>query len=151
PLHRGPALLTKRHSLQQAQNVAQFQRASVTWITLGGGRAAWQRCRGEDSASAPRCERVVRTRWCPISLGTDWRSSARRRTARQHDHAGPDLDAGVEVRDVLVGQPDAARRYEGADGRGLVGAMDAVERLAQVERAGAERVAGTAGHEARQI
>src|SRR5262249_975241 len=40
---------------------------------------------------------------------------------------------------------------EGADGRRLIGAVDAVNRLAEIERARTERIAIAAGHEARQI
>ena len=79
------------------------------------------------------------------------RGGGGRRLARQHHHARSDLDAGVEVGDVVVGEPDAARRHEGADGRGLVGPVDAVQRLTEVKRARAERVAVAACHEARQI
>src|SRR5262249_20692262 len=61
--------------------------------------------------------------------------------ARQHHHAGADLHPRVEVGDVLIGEADAVRRYEAADGRGLVGAVDAVERIAEIERARAERIA----------
>ena len=71
--------------------------------------------------------------------------------ARQHHDAGADLHAAVEILDILVGQPDAARRDVFADRRGLVGAVDAVERLAEIERARAERIAFAARHEARQI
>src|SRR5262249_21703220 len=47
--------------------------------------------------------------------------------------------------------PDAARGHEGADGRGLIGAVDAVHRLPEIESARAERVGLAASHEARQI
>ena len=76
---------------------------------------------------------------------------SRRRAARNHDDAGADLDAFEQVGDVLVQHADAARRDELADRRGLVGAVDAVDGRAEIHRAGAERVAGAAGHEARQI
>src|SRR4029077_15259323 len=48
--------------------------------------------------------------------------------------------AGVKILDVVVGQPDAAGRHVLADCRGLVGAVDAVERLAEIERARAAGV-----------
>src|SRR5690606_4725067 len=67
------------------------------------------------------------------------------------DDTRTDLHTAVEVFDVLVQQPDTARRNGLADGRRLVGAVDAVERLAEIERARAERVAGAAGHHARQV
>ena len=86
------------------------------------------------------------------AVGSRWRCrSGRRRLARQHHHARADLHPGVEVGDVLVGEPDAARGHEGADGRRLIGAVDAIDRLAEIESARAERIAVTAGHEARQI
>src|SRR3954471_23749007 len=68
-----------------------------------------------------------------------------------HDHLGADGNAIIEIADVGVDQPETSRRHRGADRVGTVGAMDAIYRGAEVERAGAERVAGTAGHEARQI
>ena len=37
------------------------------------------------------------------------------------------------------------------DGRGIIGAVDAIHRAAQIHGAGAERVAGAAGHETRQV
>src|SRR5262249_40951912 len=73
------------------------------------------------------------------------------RPARQHDNASADLHAAVEILDVLVDQTNAARRYERADGRGLIGSVNAVQRLAEIERACAERIARSARHEPRQI
>src|SRR5439155_14790259 len=74
-----------------------------------------------------------------------------RRATRHHHHAGADLDAIEQVGDVLVQHADATGGYELADRRGLVGAVDAVDGRAEIHRAGAERIAGAAGHEARQI
>ena len=71
--------------------------------------------------------------------------------ARQHHHARAHLDAGVQVRDVLVGEPDAARGYEGPDGGRLIGAVNAINGVTEIKRARAERVAIAAGHEARKI
>src|SRR5262249_56382107 len=48
-------------------------------------------------------------------------------------------------------EANAARGHEGPDGRGLIGAVDAVHGLAEIERARTERVGLAAGHEARQI
>ncbi|BAR54742.1 hypothetical protein NK6_1558 [Bradyrhizobium diazoefficiens] len=76
---------------------------------------------------------------------------SRRRTTRHHHHARADLDPVEQVRDVLVQHADAAGGDELADRRGLVGAVDAVDGRAEIHRAGAERIAGAAGHEARQI
>ena len=74
-----------------------------------------------------------------------------RRLAGQHDDAGADLHAAVEILDVLVEHADAAGRNIMADGRGLVGAVDAVERVAEIHGARAERIARPARHLPRQI
>ena len=52
---------------------------------------------------------------------------------------------------VGIDQPEAAGRDASADRLRLIGAVDAVDRGAEIKRAGAERVARAAGHEARQI
>ena len=41
----------------------------------------------------------------------------------------------IEIDYVLVRQPDAFRGDEGADGRGPIGSVDAIRRLAKIERA----------------
>src|SRR6201999_3895180 len=53
--------------------------------------------------------------------------------------------------DVFVGEADATRRDELAYGGGIVGAVNAVFTGAEIHRARAERIAGAAGDEARQI
>ena len=58
----------------------------------------------------------------------------------QHDNASPKLNASVEIFDILIDQTDAARRHEGSNSGGLIGAMDAIERLAQIKRPRAKRV-----------
>src|SRR5882672_7338412 len=68
-----------------------------------------------------------------------------------HHDLGADLDAAVEVDDVLIAHADAARGHLRADGPGLVRAVDAVERRAEIHRARAERIFRTAGHVARQV
>src|SRR2546423_4612999 len=68
-----------------------------------------------------------------------------------HDHRRSDRDAIVEVHDVLIGHPEAARGHRLADGLRLVRAVDAVERGAEIHSARAERVVETAGHVARQV
>src|SRR6516164_7434386 len=70
---------------------------------------------------------------------------------RQHDHFGANIDSAVEIDDVLIDQSDAAARYATADGRGLIGAVNAIDRVAKIYCASAERIAETAGHEARQV
>ena len=76
---------------------------------------------------------------------------SRRRAAGHHHDAGADLDALEQVGDVLVQHADAARGDELADGRGLVGAVDAVHGRAEIHGARTERITGAAGHEARQV
>src|SRR5262249_7110658 len=75
----------------------------------------------------------------------------RGRLAGQYYDAAPHLDAAIEIFDILVEQSNAPGRHERADGRGLVGAVNAVQRLAKIERASAQRIARPARHEARQI
>src|SRR6185437_6258247 len=59
--------------------------------------------------------------------------------------------AVVEVGDVVIGHAEAAGRYRLSDGFRLVGAVDPVQRRAQIQRAGAERVVDAAGHVARDV
>src|SRR5260370_36104628 len=61
-------------------------------------------------------------------------------TGSDHDDLGADADAAIEIDHIVVAHRDAARRYVGADGPGLVGAVDAVERRAQIHRARAGRI-----------
>ena len=49
-------------------------------------------------------------------------------------------DAGEELFDVLIAQADAAVRFGKADGRGCVGAVDAVALRAEPNPAGADRI-----------
>ena len=70
-------------------------------------------------------------------------------SAWQHHHVGTDPHPAIEVLDVLVGQTNAARRNELADGRWLVGAVDAIERVAEIERTRAERNACSSRHHPR--
>src|ERR1700751_2743507 len=68
-----------------------------------------------------------------------------------NDHLGADGAAIVEIGDAGVDQAEAARGHLGADRVGTVGAVDAVDGSAKVHGACAERIAGAAGPEARQI
>ncbi len=52
--------------------------------------------------------------------------------------------------DVLVHHPEAARRRGPADRTGIVGAVDAVDRAAEIERLGTERIAHAARYGDRQ-
>src|SRR6478736_5051018 len=67
------------------------------------------------------------------------------------DDLGADRHAFVEVGDVAVDQAEAAGGDGGADRVGPVGAVNAIHRGAEIHRPRAQRVAGTTGHEARQI
>src|SRR5580704_11232488 len=68
-----------------------------------------------------------------------------------HDDPGADIDAAIEVDDILIAHPDAARRHVGTDRPGFVGTVDTVERRPQIHRAGAERILWTAFHVPRQV
>src|ERR1041385_1343138 len=72
------------------------------------------------------------------------------RTLPDHDR-GADRNALVEIAHVGVGQTEAAGRHRGADGLRLIGAVDSIHRVAEIECARAERIARTPGHPARQI
>src|SRR6476659_9928471 len=67
------------------------------------------------------------------------------------DDLGADGYAFVEVGDVAIDQPEAAGGDGGADRVGPVGAVNAIHRGAEIHCSRPQRVAGTAGHEARQI
>src|SRR5262249_39439554 len=62
-----------------------------------------------------------------------------------------DGSARIEVDDVAIGETETSRRHRFADRLGLVGAVNAVNRAAEIHGTGAHRVPGTSGHEARQI
>src|SRR5882672_4807523 len=64
-----------------------------------------------------------------------------------HDHLGADRDTLIEVGDVGVDQPEATGGDGGADGVRSVGAVAAIDGGAEIHRTGAERIAGSAGHE----
>src|SRR6266704_2289341 len=68
-----------------------------------------------------------------------------------HNNFGADRNAIVEVGNVGIDQPEATGGDRGADRIRPIGAVDAVDGGAEIHRAGAERVAGSAGHEAWQI
>src|ERR1700746_4113439 len=72
-------------------------------------------------------------------------------SAWQHQHVSTDPDPAIEVLDVLVGQTNAARGHELADRRRLVGAVYAIERVAEIERTRAERIACSSRHHPRQV
>ena len=43
-------------------------------------------------------------------------------------------DLKAKIFDVIVGEPDAARGHEAADGRRLIGPVDAIHRVAEIQR-----------------
>ena len=55
-----------------------------------------------------------------------------------NNHCGADFGAIVEIDNVVIGHADAARRGRCADGMRLVGAVDAVLGVAEIQRARAE-------------
>src|SRR5262249_21190908 len=59
------------------------------------------------------------------------------RALRQHYDLGADINAAEQVGHVFIGQANAARRDELADGRGIVGAVNAVLAGAEIHCAGA--------------
>src|SRR5271165_844009 len=67
------------------------------------------------------------------------------------DHLRSHRHAIEEIGHVLVDEAEAARRYSVADRLRLVGAVNAIDGLAQIKGARAHRIAGAPGHEARQI
>src|SRR5260370_25213500 len=75
----------------------------------------------------------------------------RRVCCRQHDDARTYRHTAVKVLNVLIGQTNATRRYEGGDRRWLIGPMDSIFRVAEIHGARAEGIGFTAGHEARQV
>src|SRR5712691_6643551 len=68
-----------------------------------------------------------------------------------HDDLGPDRNPVVEIHDVPIHQAEAARRNRMADRLRLIGAVDAVDRVAEIKGTRPERIARAAGHEPRQI
>ena len=111
---------------------------------------ARRRLRGCNFARSERAEARSRVLSLPNKgLQTRLLTSATLRL--NHNHLGSDLHPVVKIDHVVVHHPDAARRHVLADRPRLVGAVDAIHRRSQVERAGAERVANAAVHVPGQI
>ena len=68
-----------------------------------------------------------------------------------YDHFRSDRHAAVKVDDIRIGETEAAGRHGVPDRLRLVGAVNAIFRMPDVERAGTQRIAGPSGHEAGQI
>src|SRR5579862_7607076 len=67
------------------------------------------------------------------------------------DDQRADLHAVVEVDDVVIGEPDAARRYGLPDRPRLRRSVDAVKRVTDIDGARTERIVGATGHIGRQV
>ena len=82
------------------------------------------------------------------------RSSAARTSpthrAVEDDDLGADGHAAVQIHHVLVAHPNAPRGDELSDCGRFVRAVDPVKRIAEIERACAEWIVQSAGHELRQ-
>src|ERR1019366_3813036 len=124
----------------------------MTWISI--------RTAATETAITPDDDRPAPHRLWLIA-GSAPRQNGRSNSSGRFDFQGTadsddddpceDIDAAVKVDHVLVAHPDAAGRHVGADGPGLVGAVDAIERGSQIHRARAERILRTAFHVPRQI
>src|ERR1700682_155421 len=68
-----------------------------------------------------------------------------------HHHRGADADPAIEIGHIVVGHAKAARGHRLADGLGLVRAMDAIERRAEIHGARAQRIVDAALHVAWQV
>ena len=105
--------------------------AGVLWRNANGDAYLWD-------PTAPAALTPTTSAWS--------RRVGRRSPELLHHHLRPLLHPLVEVDDVGVEHADAAGRNRLADALGLVGAVDAEQRvlvvLEQIERAGAERIAG---------
>src|SRR5579884_1963057 len=67
------------------------------------------------------------------------------------DYLGADLGSIIQVDRVLVRHANAAGGNSAPDLPWLVGAVDAIQRVAKIKRASAERIVLAAGHMPRQI
>src|SRR5208337_877087 len=106
------------------------------------------------SAAAPNARAAVAARSVVSFSMTTLERIAVKRSERDRlpdDDLRSDRHAAIEIGDVIVDEAEAAGRDGVADRLRLVGAMDAIDGLAEIERARAHRVARAAGHEARQI
>jgi transposase InsO family protein len=113
-----------------------------------GARRVWHDLLADGLACGlHRIERLMRQQGAYITARPRRRRlRPRRLRLLLHDHSGPDPDAIVEVDDIIVGQPETARRRRGADGPRFIRAMDAVQPRAQIHGARAEWVVETTAH-----
>src|SRR5687768_2240400 len=68
-----------------------------------------------------------------------------------YDDFGSHSDPVVQIDHIAVYQPEAPGGDCTADRFRLIGAVDPVDRGAEIECASTHRIAGTAGHESRQV
>ena len=64
--------------------------------------------------------------------------------ARQNHDLGSDADAAVEIDHVRVSHADTSARHLGADRGRIIGAVDAIIGIAEIQRACTDRIAGAA-------
>src|SRR5262249_6369553 len=69
----------------------------------------------------------------------------------QHSPGVANRPPGIKVLDILIAETNAAGGHEAADGRWLIGAVDAVYGITEIHRTRAEWIGFTASHESRQI
>src|ERR1043165_575434 len=67
------------------------------------------------------------------------------------DNLGPDGNSIIEIDHVAIDEPETSGRHGGADGLRLIGAVNAVDGLAEIERTRAHGIAGPSGHKAGQV
>src|SRR5581483_7275322 len=69
----------------------------------------------------------------------------------QHHNAGAYRHTFIEIGHFRIRQPETSRGHRRSDRPGLVGAVNPINRSANVKRARAQRIARATRHEARQI
>src|SRR3984893_3923030 len=90
------------------------------------------------SQSGGRCESSVRKICARSAL-----AARSQRRLLLDDHLGAHRNPVVEIDNVGVYQPEATGRDRTADRLRLVGAVDTIDGVPEIERARAERIAGT--------
>jgi hypothetical protein len=114
PLHH----YKETDSLRRSSIPTTRQRLRSVSFTAGR-RSRWRTTTKQPAPS--RRIGTVGTAQALRGLERSWLETRRIPFAPQHYDARADTDTGVEVYDVLIGQPYAARGHERADGRWLIG------------------------------
>src|SRR5262249_61255304 len=115
-------------------------------------RFSWKQARAVAPPAVP--ESVPTSERRSARLASRWACRRRANAARvvcQYNHLRSDPDATVEIDDVGVLQPDASARNVLADRARIIGAVDVIFGIAEIKRARAQRISGTAADPARQI